>query len=176
MHLRIWAVAIGAVVVVVGLAASAAFGSPTAGLVVEGCAQSATVMNPGVTPSASGERLVFGVASLPDSTTLLAWPSTPSDGRDRWIKHGLAIKAGDEVLLEVPTSFQSVYGLDFHAMNARTVSQSPKIVRFTACPARDGAWTIWAGGYLIAKPACVALIIAADGRSTRISLALGRRC
>jgi hypothetical protein len=175
LSMRVAAALLALTAVAGGLAATAS-GRSGPSVVGVGCSQSLTPMNPGLREPQSGQRLVLDSAWLPKSSVQLGWPRRPDlAGSDRFIKYGVGVRASHSVILEVPTGADAVYALAF-GTSATTVRDGPKRVRFQACPARYGEWTIWAGGYLVHRPACVPLTVRAGYRSARVSLALGRRC
>jgi hypothetical protein len=117
---------------------------------------------------------------LPKASVNFGWPRKPNArGTERFLKHGIIVTAGSPVTLRIPTSAYSIYAFDFdstHAANTVAANRTELIIH--PCPPREslsGA-TAWPGGYLVTRPACVPLIVAADGHSTEIRLALGRRC
>jgi hypothetical protein len=128
------------------------------------------------TGSAANIRLVLDRIWLPKVSTVLSWRGAPSQaGADRFLKWGIRVDAGTPVTLEVPASSRRVYAL-YYGTSATSVADGPTAVRVTPCPLAYGRWTVWAGGYLVAKPSCVPLIVRVGSRSTRVSLSLGRRC
>jgi hypothetical protein len=124
-----------------------------------------------------GLRVVLGRAWLPKASTLLRWPRKSNLGvHDRFIKFGLTVSAGSSVTLEVPPDSHGVYGFYFGSASPTTIATAPRMLQAIACPRKNGGWTNWAGGYLLAKPSCVPLLVRVGSRSARVNLSLGRRC
>ena len=108
------------------------------------------------------------------------WPRKPNaHGNERFLKHGIIVTAGSPVTLTIPSSASSVYAFYFDSRHAaNTVAASRTTLVIHPCPLRESLSraTAWPGGYLVTHPACVPLIVAADGASTEVRLSLGRRC
>jgi hypothetical protein len=132
--------------------------------------------DPTFTTPTPAQRLVLGRVWLPKSSTLLGWPRKPNtSGRDRFVKYGVVVTAGPSVTLSVPLSAQDLYALNFNNPGATVAASKTKLV-ISPCPRGDGRATAWPGGYLVTRPACVPVIVTVNGRSTRVTLSLGRRC
>ena len=133
-------------------------------------------MNPGLNEPLPSQHLVLGSVLLPKASVQLGWPRKPNlAGRDRFIKFGVGVRAAHSVILEVPTVATGLYALAF-GTSASTVRDGPKQVRFQACAAQYGNWTVWSGGYFVHTPACVPLIVHAGSRVAHVTLSLGRHC
>jgi cell wall assembly regulator SMI1 len=103
------------------------------------------------------------------------WKKPIATGEDAFIKFGVGVTAGSPVTLDVPRSARSMYALH-DGSNASSVADGETEVHGSPCPRSQGKRTEWVGGYLVEHPACVPLVVHVGGRSTRVSLALGRRC
>ncbi len=125
-------------------------------------------------------RLVLGRVWLPKTSVVLGWPPKPNaTGQERFLKHGIVVTAGPPVTLTIPRSADALYAFTFDSTHAAaTVAASRTTLIIRPCPRSQSlsSATAWPGGYLANRPACVPLIVAADGRSARVRLALGRRC
>jgi hypothetical protein len=119
------------------------------------------------------DTLVLGRVRMPRPREVLSLPP-PYRGKPRLAKRGLSVTAGAPVVLEVPRRYRRVYGLTYGRAGGRGLGAHA--IRVRPCPASFKAWTSWAGGYLVRKPACVTLVVRADGRSARVPLNIGRRC
>lgn len=136
--------------------------------------------DPTFTRPAPTDRLVLGRAWLPKASVNFGWPRKPNAvGNERFLKHGIIVTAGSPVTLTIPPSADSLYAFRFDSRYAaNTVAASRKVLVIHPCPPRQslsGA-TAWPGGYLVTHRACAPLVVTADGRSTKIWLALGLRC
>jgi hypothetical protein len=121
-------------------------------------------------------RLVLGRVWLPKSTTILPWPSQPNlSSGDRFLKQGVIVTAGSPVTLTVPVAARRIYALAYGNPSSAIAGSRPS-VRIAPCPRSAATATAWPGGYLAVQRACVALIVTAGGRSTRVSLSLGISC
>jgi hypothetical protein len=139
---------------------------PAATVVCHNRAQTAST-DPIHTRSHAGDRLVLGRVWLPER--VLSWPPVANAGAERFLKHGIVVSAGTPVTLTVPPSARRVYGLTFGGSTGPSLTIAP-------CPSSEGPATAWPGGYLARRPACVPVIVRADGRSARAMLSLGRAC
>lgn len=136
--------------------------------------------DPTFTTQHPDDRVVLGRIWLPRVSDNLGWPRRPNaSGTERFLKRGIIVSVGPPVTLKIPPSADSTYGFVFDSTHAAsTVAASRTTLVIQPCPLNESLShaTAWPGGYLVTRPACVPLIVAADGRFTRISLALGRRC
>jgi hypothetical protein len=114
-----------------------------------------------------GELLVGGRIAMPAASTALQLGPRESDGF-RFAKRGVSINAGGPVTLRVPRGPRSVHRLSWGG------EYSPHGIRFTTCAGRR--WTHFAGGYYVKRPACVAVLVTAGGKTTRLRVGVGRRC
>jgi hypothetical protein len=125
-------------------------------------------------------RLVLGRIWLPKASVVLGWPKTPNaTGKERFLKHGIVVTIGPPVTLTIPSSAKRIYAFSFdsaHAAATVAASRTALIIRPCAPIHSLTNATAWPGGYLATRPACVPLVVAANGRSTRVRLALGRPC
>jgi hypothetical protein len=120
------------------------------------------------------QRLVLNRVWLPRAAVVLgrnAWRRIAT-GQRAFIKFGVGVTPGQRVEIEVPGSSRTSYALAFHGTGRDGVEQ----LRLAPCTRGKGTYTVWAGGYLVTRPACVPLIVRVGLRVTRVSLALGRRC
>jgi hypothetical protein len=162
-------------VVVAGLATTAASSYTVSSVGGLGCSQSLNLMN-SVGSHTSAQRLVLGRVWVPKSTVVLGWPRIANlNGHDRFIKFGIGVTPGSPVTLEVPPAARTTYALYFNS-SATVVADGPKAVQFDPCSRKEGPFTVWTGGYLVSHPACVPLIVRVGSRMARVSLALGRGC
>jgi hypothetical protein len=114
-----------------------------------------------------GERLAGGRVTMPAASAVLQLGPRESDGF-RFAKRGVSVRSGGPVTLRVPRELRSVYRLSWGG------EYSPHGIRFTTCAGRR--WTHFAGGYYVRKPACVAVLVTAGGRTSRLRVGVGRRC
>ena len=120
-------------------------------------------------------RLVLGRVGLPKESFVVQLD--PPFGKPQFAKHGLEVRAGTPIMIAVPRAYRRVYGLHFHSS-----AKAPSVLGYTVMrvqPCVGGGaprWTVWSGGYVLRRPACVPLIVHADGRTARVRLSIGTRC
>jgi len=131
-------------------------------------------MNPAIGSHTVGQRLVLGRVWLPKATLLLgrdAWHHVPVGG-SAFVKYGVGVTPGSLVTLVVPLQWRETYALAFHGVRREGVDT----LHLTPCPPSSGPTTVWTGGYLVTRPACVPLIVRVGSKTARVSIALGDRC
>ncbi|MEV4755277.1 hypothetical protein AB0J86_09205 [Micromonospora sp. NPDC049559] len=116
-----------------------------------------------------GFTVLAGAVALSTRTVLAAGPAGEPDG-SLFAKSGLVVRADAAAELEVdaPTAVRARIGWGGPAeFDTRT--------RLTGCPDRSG-WLVFAGGYRVARPACLTLAVRADGRDERARVPVGTGC
>lgn len=121
----------------------------------------------------SGFRLVFGRIVLPRRIVQL---DRAAPGWDRFGKVGIDVRAGAPIVLEVPRAWRGVYSIEYAPKHVQRVADGSTRLSVHACAGPLGRWSGYAGGYVVKRPMCVPLIVRADGRTTRVRIAIGRRC
>ena len=120
--------------------------------------------------------VVLERVGVPKPTSILQL-SRPTRGYPRSAKRGIYVAAGAPVTLAVPAAYRRTYAL---AGGPRSVDRGAKVVRVEPCPADPdvggGPWSGRPFVYYVKKPACVPLVVMADGRSATVKVGLGRTC
>ena len=116
--------------------------------------------------------VVLDNVALPVGRTLQVNPAGSESELPLFAKHGLVVRAGAAVELQVPPGWETrVQAWLGKPGGTRTGGNVP------ACPARGQApWLVFAGGYWVDAPVCVPLIVRTQGRETQVThWQLGRR-
>ena len=127
-------------------------------------------------PPADWER-VLGVVALPTSSKAAALGTSRSPSADPAValfaKTGLVIKAGTTFELVVPDEAKDMVSIGW---GNGPIKPSRRIT--VSCPAgaSSSGWLAYPGGYWVPRPACVPLIVRADGREKRVHIGLGTPC
>jgi hypothetical protein len=120
-----------------------------------------------------GNRMVFGVVSVPP----FHLPQRPVQVREGpwhyWNKAGLFIRAGSPpVVITVPQSWRHRAAITW-GNNVGIVST----LRLVSCPQPRGTWNAYAGGfYLRSAAACVPLVFRVGQQSRSVRFGIGRHC
>jgi hypothetical protein len=121
----------------------------------------------------NGLRLVLDRIWLPRRTLQLG---RAARGWDRFAKVGIVVRAGPPVVLEVPSRWRGVYSLEYAPKHVQRLADGSTRLSVHACAGALGNWSAYAGGYVVTRPQCVPLIVRANGRMTRVHVAIGRPC
>jgi hypothetical protein len=119
-------------------------------------------------PPDAGYRVVLDAVALP--TARLEAQASGESGR-LFAKQGLLVRAGTAVELTVAPSAAAA------GVTIGWGSPGPEgaTIRVPACPSANG-WLAFAGGYTVAEPTCVPLIVRAGGRERRAEVRVGVDC
>ena len=93
------------------------------------------------------------------------------EGKRRWLKQGLAIRAGSDVTLTVPNVWRG--RLAFGWGNPALPSEQ---VTVEGCTYGRAKWLVYAGGYWVDKFACVPVIVESVGLRKTVHIPLGKAC
>jgi hypothetical protein len=122
-------------------------------------------------------QVVLGVVALPTSPGYPALgTSLTGNGNEAqrlFAKTGLVIKPGTTFELVVPAEFADRLSIGWGGEPSTPSHQL--IIRNCTNPAGAG-WLAYAGGYWIDHPACVPLIVQANGKQQQVHIGLGRAC
>ena len=121
----------------------------------------------------NGLRLVLARIWLPKRTVKLG---RAAPGWDRFAKVGIVVRAGRPVVLQIPRQWRGQYALEYAPKHVQTVADGSMRMSIRACADKLGRWSSYAGGYVVKRPMCVPLIVRANGRTTRVHIAIGRSC
>ena len=125
-------------------------------------------------------RLVLGRVILPPASFVIDVGRGFRSGWKLRAKEGVEVSAGEPVTLEVPVGARRNYALTYArgAGSALTRRWSYTLVRIEPCPPGilDLHWTAFAGGFALNRPACVPLLVHANGQTERVQLSVGKRC
>jgi hypothetical protein len=161
------------------LAAGPASAAPAAGAEPVGCRENAQVDEP-VRVDRRTYRVVRGTVALP-ARGYVHEPvrSDEPAAYPYWTKLGLLLRVGSgPVVVRVPAAWRkrAIVGWGYANLH-----EPGPVVRFEGCRRPPTAtpksrWLAYAGGVSVSAPACVPLLVTAAGRTTRVELAIGRRC
>jgi hypothetical protein len=118
-------------------------------------------------------RVVLGVVAVPASPGSAALQTARSgDGPLRlFAKTALLIRPGTTFELIVPGRFTSRLSIGWGSPG--TPSHQ---VLVSNCAGTGGGWLAYAGGYWIDHPACVPIIVRADGKQQQVNIGVGTAC
>ena len=119
-------------------------------------------------------QIVLGVVALPTSPSYAALQTT-AVGHDPslrlFAKTGLFIKAGTRFELIIPD--QPAGRLAIGWANS---TPSRRVIVANCPDGRHTGWLDYDGGYWLSAPACVSLIVRADGKDQLVHIGLGTPC
>ena len=128
----------------------------------------------------TGGRLVLGRVILPPEARVIQVSASFRSGWKVSSKHGVVVSAGEPVTLEVPAGARRNYALTYArgASALRTRRWGQTSVEIEPCPPGilDLHWTAFAGGFDLHRPACVPLLVHANGQTERVRISDGKRC
>lgn len=126
-------------------------------------------------PPSNNFQIVLGVVALPTSPSHAALQTSaggPDPSLRLFAKTGLVIKAGTNFELIVPDQ-----PADRLAIGWGQNSTPSRSVIVANCPdGRHTGWLAYPGGYWLSAPACVSLIVRADGKDQLVHIGLGTPC
>jgi hypothetical protein len=122
-----------------------------------------------VRPS-GGDRVVLGRIAVPGrylpGLFEQEWPLR------YWRKAGILVRPGKTpVDIIVPPAWRSRLVIQWGEPAGPASS-----LRITGCPGREVPWLPYGGGFNVAAPSCVPLIVRSGGRSQTLRFGIGRRC
>lgn len=120
---------------------------------------------------------VLGVVGLPTSPRHVALQATASGvsvpGLRLFAKQGLNAKAGERFEIVVPAEYVGRAAVVWGSPGTPTTH-----LLFGPCasvPTRTG-WLSYAGGYLVADPMCLPLVVRSGGHEQQVTVGVGRPC
>lgn len=120
-----------------------------------------------------GHSVVLGEVALPTETALQANPSAQADlGGQLFAKDGLLIQPGASVELIVPDGVHGQASIGWGSPPIRTRHLVIEGCRSTTTT----SWLVYAGGYWVAEPTCLPLVVKAGGASGQVSIGVGTPC
>ena len=127
----------------------------------------------GVVPP-PGRTVVLGAVALPTERALSVGRSALEPTAPVWTKDGLMVSTDSAVELRVADEWRGKFSFSWRRPEDGRVEQ----VRVPACAASRGAgkWLGFVGGYYVADPACVAMIVTVGGVEQRVEIGLGAPC
>lgn len=122
----------------------------------------------------AGRSIVLGAVALPTERALSAVAGGPTADAGLWSKDGLIVSTDSAVELRVADEWRGKFGFRWGQPNDSPVER----IRVPACAASRGAgtWLGFTGGYYVAEPACVALVVNVAGVEQRVELGIGAPC
>jgi hypothetical protein len=118
--------------------------------------------------------VIFSQVALPLRTPLQATSSGERDPSARlFAKAGLSVVSGASFDLIVPVQWASRLTIGWGSPATRTIR-----VHVSGCnaAASNRPWLVFAGGFWIAEPACVPLLVSTGDREQTVQLGLGVTC
>ncbi|GIH17511.1 hypothetical protein [Rugosimonospora africana] len=118
-------------------------------------------------------RVVARNVAVPIASVLQVIDQGGADPAARlFAKWGLLVRAGAAVDLRVGPGWEDRARLSWGG-----AAVSATAVQVPACPApSSSAWLVFAGGTLVAQPACLPLIVRSQGQETQVRLGVGVPC
>lgn len=118
-------------------------------------------------------RLVVRNVAVPTASVLQVGDPGETDPAARlFAKWGLVVRAGAAVDLQVGPGWEDRARLSWGGP-----ALSAAAVHVPACPAPSSSvWLVFAGGTLVAQPACVPLIVRSQGQEAQVRLGIGAPC
>ena len=119
--------------------------------------------------------VVLGAVALPTERALSIVRSGDLAPAARlWTKDGLIVSSDYAVELRVADEWRGKFGFRWGQPNDGPVEQ----IQVPACASSrgTGAWLGFTGGYYVADPACVAMIVTVGGVEQRVEIGLGAPC
>ena len=124
---------------------------------------------------ATGHSVVLASVALPTDLALsvnrsgLASPETLL-----WTKDGLVVSTDRAIELRVADEWRGKFSFEWGQPREGTVER----LRIPACAATRGAgnWLAFTGGYYVAEPACVSLVVRVGRSQQRVPLGIGAPC
>ena len=120
-------------------------------------------------------QIVLGVVALPTSPRAAALQTTSVNDPDPLLrlfaKTGLFIKAGTRFELIVPDQ-----PADRLAIGWANSTPSRRVIVANCPDGRHTGWLHYPDGYWLSAPACVSLIVRADGKDQLVHIGLGTPC
>jgi hypothetical protein len=139
------------------------------------CAESIDLARPG----ADGLQVVLGVVALPTSPQhgALQTARTGMHGRLRlFAKTGLIIKPRTRFELVVPAGLRRRMALSWGNAGEGAPKGRLTVEDCGRGETTGSRWLVYAGGYYVAHPACVSLLVVAGGQRRRVRIGLGAPC
>jgi hypothetical protein len=121
-----------------------------------------------------GYSVRLGRVALPTGRVLGTKTTGKRDpGARLFAKHGLLVRPGRASALVVPDAWKGRLSIEWGSSGRRTGH-----LRIPRCPAPgNGArWLVFAGGFYVARKACVPLRVKAGTASRTVHIAIGKRC
>ena len=127
----------------------------------------------GVVPP-PGRTVVLGAVALPTERALSTVRSGLAPALRLWTKDGLMVSTDSAVELRVADEWRGKFSFSWGRPEDGPVEQ----VRVPACAASRGAggWLGFTGGYYVADPACVSMIVTVGGVEQRVEIGIGAPC
>ena len=128
----------------------------------------------GVVPPA-GRTVVLGAVALPTERALSTVRSGDLAPAARlWTKDALIVSTDSAVELRVADEWRGKFAFEWGQRRDGPVEH----LRVPACASSrgTGAWLGFTGGYYVADPACVAMIVSVGGVGQRVEIGVGAPC
>ncbi|HEY2175007.1 MAG TPA: hypothetical protein VGH85_14460 [Mycobacteriales bacterium] len=119
---------------------------------------------------------VSGVVAVDTDHTLQASSSGQSD--PRWAlfaKTALVVRVGKPFELVIPRAWQSRAAVDWGNDGPRQITDHLQVRGCTPVGAH-GKWLVYPGGFWVARPACVPIVVKTATSSRTVHVSVGTRC
>jgi hypothetical protein len=127
-------------------------------------------------PPTASMQIVLGVVALPTAPAYPALQTALTGDAEPgrlFAKTGLIVKASTTFDIVVPAKYADRLGIGWGGAPSVPTSR----LTVTDCPNPGGSgWLVYPGGYWIDHPACVPLIVKADGKEQQVHIGLGTAC
>lgn len=121
-----------------------------------------------------GYSVVLGQVALPTAVALQANPSGEADPAARlFAKDGLVVRPGASVEISIPPDARRMASIGWGSPGKRT---SRLVIADCRPNSTDKDWLVYAGGYWVARPMCLPLVITSERESQRIFVGVGTAC
>lgn len=128
-------------------------------------------------PPGADQRVVLGVVALSASTRAVALQIARDNTQPATVRYfakdGLIVRAGTAFELVVPTEAAEQLAIRW---GGEALTWTRKLT--VSCPkdVSSSGWLVYVGGYWLPRPACVPLLVRADGKEQRVLIGAGKPC
>jgi len=123
---------------------------------------------------APGHTVLLGQVALPTAVALQANPSGESETAARlFAKDGLQVRPGASLEISIPADASGQASIGWGNPGKRT---SRLVIAGCGKSSTEKAWLVYAGGYWVARPMCLPLVVTSGPESRQISIGIGEAC
>jgi hypothetical protein len=123
---------------------------------------------------AAGHSVVLASVALPTERALSVVRSGLPSGLALWTKDGLVVSTDRVVEVRVADEWRGKFSFAW----GQSLDGPVERLRIPACSSSRGAgnWLAFTGGYYVAEPACVSLVVRVGRSEQRVPLGIGAPC